>query len=162
MVSVEGGNYPVPPTVLARFAVLGRQGSTLTVLRHARIAEKMGLSGTDHKALDLVGQAEGPLTAGRIAELTGLSTGAVTGVIDRLEKAGFVRRVRDPQDRRRVFVEIIPMDEERFAPLFQSALELTERVLEHFSPEDREVIERFQNTMLDELRDELLGDSGHP
>ena len=71
--------YPVPPEELARFGSLGREGSTLTVLRHARIAEKMGLSGTDHKALDLVRQAEGALTAGRIAELTGLSTGAVTG-----------------------------------------------------------------------------------
>ena len=151
--------YPVPPEELARFGSLGREGSTLTVLRHARIAEKMGLSGTDHKALDLVRQAEGALTAGRIAELTGLSTGAVTGVIDRLEKAGFVRRVRDRQDRRKVLVEIVPIDEERFAPLFQSALDLTVRVLEKFTPEEREAIERFQNAMLEELRNEILGDS---
>lgn len=161
MANTKGKKYPVPPEVLARFASLGRQTSTLTVLRHARIAEKMGLSGTDHKALDLVGQAEGSLTAGRIAALTGLSTGAVTGVIDRLEKAGFVRRVRDPQDRRKVHVEIVPIDEERFAPLFQPALQLTERVLEDFSPEEREVIERFQNEVLDEFRGEILGDFPH-
>lgn len=75
----EGKRYPVPPEVLARFAEIGRESSTLAVLRHARIAEKMGLSGTDHKALDLASRAEGPLTAGEIAKLTGLSTGAVTG-----------------------------------------------------------------------------------
>jgi DNA-binding MarR family transcriptional regulator len=151
--------YPVSSEELARFGNLGRETSTLTVLRHARIAEKLGLSGTDHKALDLVGQAEGPLTAGRIAELTGLSTGAVTGVIDRLEQAGFVRRVRDLRDRRKVLVEIAPVDEERFLPLFQSALDFTRDVLERFSSEERNIIERFQNEMLAELRNEILGDS---
>jgi DNA-binding MarR family transcriptional regulator len=153
--------YPVPPAELARFASLGREASTLTVLRHARIAEKMGLSGTDHKALDLVRNAEGALTAGRIAALTGLSTGAVTGVLDRLENAGFVRRVRDRQDRRKVLVEIVPIDEHRFAPLFQSALDFTVRVLERFTPEEREAIERFQTAMLDELRREMPGDARH-
>jgi DNA-binding MarR family transcriptional regulator len=151
--------YPVSPEELDRFGHLGRETSTLTVLRHARIAEKMGLSGTDHKALDLVRQAEGALTAGRIAELTGLSTGAVTGVIDRLEKAGFVRRVRDLQDRRKVLVEIAPIDEARFLPLFQSALDSTMRILERFTPEERKAIERFQNEMLGELRNEVLGAS---
>jgi DNA-binding MarR family transcriptional regulator len=151
--------YPVSSGELARFGNLGRETSTLTVLRHARIAEKLGLSATDHKALDLVGQAEGPLTAGRIAELTGLSTGAVTGVIDRLERAGFVRRVRDQQDRRRVHVEIAPPDAERLAPLFQSALDFTRDVLERFSSEERNIIERFQNEMLGELRKEIHGES---
>jgi DNA-binding MarR family transcriptional regulator len=151
--------YPMSSEESARFGNLGRETSTLTVLRHARIAEKMGLSGTDHKALDLVRQADGPMTAGRIAELTALSTGAVTGVIDRLEKAGFVRRVRDPQDRRKVFVEVAPIDEERFLPLFQSALDSTIRILESFSPEERKAIERFQNEMLAELRNEILGAS---
>jgi DNA-binding MarR family transcriptional regulator len=151
--------YPVSSEELARFGNLGRETSTLTVLRHARIAEELGLSATDHKALDLVGQAGGPLTAGRIAELTGLSTGAVTGVIDRLERAGFVRRVRDQQDRRKVHVEIAPLDTERLAPLFQSALDFTRDVLERFSSEERNIIERFQNEMLGELRNEMRGES---
>ena len=151
--------YPVSAEEVDRFGNLGRETSTLTVLRHARIAEKMGLSATDHKALDLVRQAEGALTAGRIAELTALSTGAVTGVIDRLEKAGFVRRVRDRQDRRKVLVEITPIDEERLLPLFRSALDSTIRILENFTPEERKVVERFQNEMLDALRDEILGSS---
>jgi DNA-binding MarR family transcriptional regulator len=156
MATETGNTYPVPPDVRTRFSQLGREGSTFTVLRHARIAEKMGLSATDYKALDLVRQAEGALTAGRIAQLTGLSTGAVTGVIDRLEKAGFVRRVRDAKDRRKVLVEILSMDEKRFAPLFQPAFDAVVRVLERFSPEERDVIERYQRAVLDELRAETL------
>jgi DNA-binding MarR family transcriptional regulator len=149
----------VPPEVLERFSDLGREGSTLAVLRHARIAEQMGLSATDHKALDLASRAEGPLTAGRIAQLTGLSTGAVTGVIDRLERAGFVRRVRDTQDRRKVLVEILPFDEAQFAPLFGSAVVAMQQVLEQFSPEERDVVERFEREVQRLMRADILGEN---
>ncbi|MEU4251347.1 MarR family transcriptional regulator [Amycolatopsis sp. NPDC026612] len=151
--------YPVTEEELLRFAELGRQGSTFTVLRHARIAERMGLSGTDHKTFDLVIQVGGPLTAGRIAELTGLSTGAVTGVIDRLEKVGLVRRVRDTEDRRKVLVEVVPGAHERFAPLFESAFDALREQLAQFSPAERKVIERYQNVILDQVRAEVMGDS---
>lgn len=154
--------YPLSAEEMARFAELGREGSTLTVLRHARIAERMGLSATDHKALELVGQAEGPLTAGRIAELTGLSTGAVTGVMDRLEKAGLARRVRDTVDRRKVLIEIVPGAMDRYASLFESAYTNMKNLLEQFSPEERKVLMRFQSALLDGLRDELLGNSARP
>jgi DNA-binding MarR family transcriptional regulator len=70
---------------------------------HQAIAEQLGLSMADHKALDLV-CAAGSLTAGQLAELTNLTTGGVTGLVDRLEQAGLVRRERDPHDRRRVIV----------------------------------------------------------
>ncbi|HVW41324.1 MAG TPA: MarR family transcriptional regulator [Amycolatopsis sp.] len=149
--------YPVPPEVLRRFGELGRESSTLAVLRHARIAEQMGLSATDHKALDLASRAEGPLTAGRIAQLTGLSTGAVTGVIDRLERAGFVRRVRDEQDRRKVLVELMPFDEEKYAPLFASALDALEEVLAKFSPEERAVVERYERALYQRLHNDIFG-----
>ncbi|WP_439383945.1 MarR family winged helix-turn-helix transcriptional regulator [Amycolatopsis lexingtonensis] len=153
--------YPVTDDELFRFAELGRRSSTLTVLRHARIAERMGLSGTDHKTFDLVIQSGGPLTAGRIAELTGLSTGAVTGVIDRLEKVGLVRRVRDPEDRRKVLVAVVPGAEERFAPLFESAFDVLRETLAQFSPTERKAIERYQNVILEQLRAEIL-DNGRP
>jgi DNA-binding MarR family transcriptional regulator len=154
----EEPRYPVPPEELQRFWELGRESSTLAVLRHARVAERMGLSATDHKALDLAARAQGPLTAGRIARLTGLSTGAVTGVIDRLERAGYVRRVRDAQDRRKVLVEILPFDEEKNAPLFGSALAMMERVLERFTPQERDVVERFQRRLQELMREDILGD----
>lgn len=73
----------------------------------------------------------GPLTAGRLAELTGLTTGAITGVVDRLEGSGFVRRERDASDRRRVIVHLVP-DRARkigklFAPLARAMAELSGR-----------------------------------
>ncbi|RSM43017.1 transcriptional regulator [Amycolatopsis balhimycina DSM 5908] len=151
--------YPVTDEELFRFAELGRHSSTFTVLRHVRIAEQMGLSGTDHKTFDLVGQSDGPLTAGRIAELTGLSTGAVTGVIDRLERVGLVRRVRDLEDRRKVLVEVVPGAEERFAPLFQPAFDALRETLVQFSPAERKVIERYQNVILEQLRAEVMDNS---
>ncbi len=67
------------------------------------VADRAGVSSSDMDCIDFV-NVEGRMTAGRLAELTGLTTGAITGVVDRLEKAGFVRRERDENDRRKVFI----------------------------------------------------------
>ena len=74
------------------------------VLFHQAVADVLGLHVTDHKCLDIIHRL-GPVPAGKLAELTGLTTGAVTGIIDRLEKAGYVRRTSDPDDRRKTIVE---------------------------------------------------------
>ena len=81
-----------------------REMSTETIMFHQAVADALGLHITDHKGLDLI-YRYGPMPAGRLAELTGLTTGAVTGIIDRLEKAGYVRRVNDPKDRRITIIE---------------------------------------------------------
>ena len=81
-----------------------REMSTETIMFHQGVADVLGLHITDHKCLDLIRQY-GAMPAGRLAELTGLTTGAITGIIDRLEKAGYVRRANDPKDRRRTIVE---------------------------------------------------------
>ncbi len=97
-----------------------RRLSTATILFHQAIADRLGMHLTDHKCGDILLQT-GPITAGELAERTGLTTGAITGVIDRLEKAGFVRRGRDSGDRRRVIIEPLPERiEGQIAPLFQS------------------------------------------
>jgi DNA-binding MarR family transcriptional regulator len=70
-------------------------------------ARRLGVNETDLHCLNII-QNSGGLTAGELAEAAGLTTGAVTGVIDRLEKAGFARRVPDPADRRRVKLEVTP------------------------------------------------------
>jgi DNA-binding MarR family transcriptional regulator len=81
-----------------------REMSTETIMFHQAVADVLGLHITDHKCLDIIYRF-GAMPAGRLAELTGLTTGAVTGIIDRLEKAGYVRRANDPKDRRRTIVE---------------------------------------------------------
>src|ERR671911_2492369 len=81
-----------------------REMSTETIMFHQAVADVLGLHITDHKCLDLIRQY-GAMPAGRLAELTGLTTGAVTGIIDRLEEGGYVSRTDDPKDRRRIIVE---------------------------------------------------------
>src|SRR5437763_16878943 len=80
-------------------------------------AERLGINRTDLLCLNAI-ENSGGLTAGQIAAHTGLTTGAVTGVVDRLERAGYARRARDPHDRRRVAVERTPAFYERAAEIW--------------------------------------------
>ncbi|MBX9387162.1 MarR family winged helix-turn-helix transcriptional regulator [Streptomonospora nanhaiensis] len=88
-------------------AALGQRLSTAVVLFHEAVGQRLGLRALDHRALGLIDR-EGPLTAGALAELTGLTPGAVTGLVDRLSALGYVTRVPDPADRRRVLVSVAP------------------------------------------------------
>ena len=87
--------------------LLGREFTTAIVIFHEAVGRLLGLSAAERKCVDVLRRL-GPVTAGKIGEHTGLTTGAVTGLIDRLEKAGYVRRERDPRDRRKVVVELLP------------------------------------------------------
>jgi predicted transcriptional regulator len=87
--------------------LLGREFSTAVVVFHEAIGRLLGLSAVERKCIDVLRRL-GPVTAGTIGEHTGLTTGAVTGLMDRLEKAGYVRRERDPHDRRKVLVQLVP------------------------------------------------------
>ena len=90
--------------------LLGREFSTAIVMFHEAVGRLMGLSAVERKCIDVLRRL-GPVTAGTIAEHTGLTTGAVTGLMDRLEKAGYVRRERDPNDRRKVVVHLLPNEQ---------------------------------------------------
>ena len=79
---------------------LARRHSTATVLFHHALAERLGQGPTDHKCLDLLWE-RAPLTASELAAITGLTSGAVTGVVARLERSGWLRREPHPQDRRK-------------------------------------------------------------
>jgi DNA-binding MarR family transcriptional regulator len=98
------------PADAPRMADLGRALGAAVVMFHSQVADCLGLSVTDYKCLDLAIRAGKPVTAGQLAELSGLSAGSVTGVVDRLERAGYARRIRDPQDRRKVLVQPITDD----------------------------------------------------
>lgn len=96
------------------------------------VAERVGLNATDMESLDFL-NLYGPMTAGRLAELSGLTTGAVTGVIDRLEAAGYVRRERDPKDRRRVIIQPRPERFGDFTPYYGPLYELMTNLLARYS-----------------------------
>ncbi|GAB3832456.1 MarR family winged helix-turn-helix transcriptional regulator [Dactylosporangium cerinum] len=87
-----------------------RSFTAYAVLYSQAVAERLGLSATDSRCVDLLDR-HGPMSAGRLAELTGLTSGAVTGIVDRLERARFARREPDPMDRRRVIVHLVPARE---------------------------------------------------
>ena len=84
-----------------------RKSSALGVIFGQTVANAVGISSSDLECLDFL-NIEGRVTAGRLAELTGLTTGAITGLVDRMEEAGLVRRERDEEDRRKVYIAIVP------------------------------------------------------
>ncbi len=133
---------------------LGRELSARTLMFHAAIAEHVGLSATEHKALDLLSRA-GSMTAGQLAELSGLTTGAVTGLVDRLEKSGFVKRERDPKDRRRVVIDPqIDKMEQEIGPLFGAMSQRMEQLMAGYSDPELATIYDFLTQSIAVLREE--------
>jgi DNA-binding MarR family transcriptional regulator len=90
-----------------------RRSSAAGVLHGQTVARRVGVNSSDLECLDLI-LMSGPSTAGEIARHTGLTSGAVTGLIDRLERLGLVERTADPADRRKVLVRV---REDRIGPI---------------------------------------------
>ena len=107
-----------------------------------RVATRFKPSRSDMRCLDLLNRL-GPMTAGQLAEETQLSTGAVTFMLDRLEEAEVVKRRRDTEDRRRVWVEIVPEARERLAGLQQPIAEEMRQVARHFKADELALVRDF-------------------
>jgi DNA-binding MarR family transcriptional regulator len=133
---------------------LTRDLSTETILLHQAIADRLGLNLTDHKCLGFLLEAGEPITAGQLAGLTGLTTGAITGIVDRLERAGYVRRKRDPEDRRRATLEV---NHDKVArevfPLFEELAKRMAAVAASYSKRDLATITGFMERGLEISRD---------
>jgi DNA-binding MarR family transcriptional regulator len=124
-----------------------REVSGQGVLYSQMVAERLGINSTDLECLDYV--IRGPVTPGALAETTGLTTGAITGVIDRLEKAGYVYRDRDAEDRRKVYVRALPAVEERIVPLFEPMERQAMAALARFDDEQLALILDFLTSSRD-------------
>ena len=124
--------------------MMGFRLSTATVLFHSAVAARLGLNVTDIKCYSLIRQM-GPMTAGELAEQTGLTTGAITGVIDRLEKEGLVQRGRDSADRRRVIIQQVenPAHEKAMMELYAPLGSAITALVNSYSAEERAVTEDF-------------------
>jgi DNA-binding MarR family transcriptional regulator len=125
------------------FRASSRAYSDASILMHEAIARQAGLSGTDHKYLGLL-MEKGKLTAGELAQLTGLTTGAVTGLIDRLEKKKLVKRQFDAEDRRKVF--IVPQmknTQKLLTPLFADLQKKTAGLIATFSEKEIQIIQKY-------------------
>jgi DNA-binding MarR family transcriptional regulator len=133
----------------------GRQMSTATIMFHQAVADRIGLNPTDHKCADLLFM-KGPMTAGELSQLTGLTTGAITGVIDRLEGAGFAQREADPNDRRRVVVRVLPKCHREVGRLFESLAAAVEALCSRYSDRQLTVILDFMNRSREMAHEETL------
>ena len=105
-------------------------------------ADQYGLNRTDMRALDLVGRA-GPLAPTALARLLGFTTGGVTTVLDRLERAGYIRRRPDPADRRRLVVEVTQATAARDAEVFGVLIHQTSDLLSGYTDDQLLVIDDF-------------------
>jgi DNA-binding MarR family transcriptional regulator len=133
--------------------LIGREFSTAVVMFHEAVGKRLGISGTERKLLDVLGRL-GPATAGDLATHTGLSTGAITGVVDRLVKAGYAQREPNPRDRRSVIVTRLPnpasdrLAAEVFGPLGQAIADLSA----HYQPAELAAISSYLTGLTDILR----------
>ena len=122
---------------------LSQQYAYTSFQMHEAIGRKAGLSGTDHKYLGFLIE-KGQMTAGELSELTGLTTGAVTGLIDRFEKKKLVKRQFAEDDRRKVFIK--PNTENimsLFVPLYKEFRNKSEKLMASFSNKEIKIIETY-------------------
>ncbi|WP_439558105.1 MarR family winged helix-turn-helix transcriptional regulator [Dyadobacter sp.] len=128
---------------LRRIRKLSQQYAFTSIQLHEAVARKAGLPGTDHKYLGFLLE-KGQMTAGELSALTGLTTGAVTGLVDRFEKKNLVKRHFAADDRRKVI--IVPHTEnimELLVPLYEDFRSKTEKLIASFSVEESKVIESY-------------------
>lgn len=144
--------------LVERISLLGREFSDATIKLHEAIAGSAGLTGTDHKYLGLL-LRNGPSTAGELGKLTGLTTGSVTALVDRLEEKQLVRRVFSNTDRRKVIIE---PDAAAAARLLGPAFELLQKkvvaLVGTLTAADREIVARYLQeaiTVMDDVRTTL-------
>src|SRR5579859_3584283 len=134
-------------------AGLGRRFSDATIFLHEAIAQKAGLTVTDHKYLGLIMQ-KGPMTAGELSKLTMLTTGAITGLVDRLEKKKLVKRQFDKSDRRKII--IVPNFENASKLLGAVQTQLRTRIIDMistFSDDELNVIEKYLQMTIDVMNE---------
>ncbi|MFC9994770.1 MarR family winged helix-turn-helix transcriptional regulator [Nocardia sp. NPDC127526] len=102
----------------AALTLAAQRTATDAVMMHQAMADRLGLHVTDLRCLNML-RLDGPATAGELAQRTGLTTGAITRMIDRLLKAGFVRRENDARDRRRVIITAVAERIDEIAPHYE-------------------------------------------
>jgi DNA-binding MarR family transcriptional regulator len=141
--------------LMEALSIAGRRISTYTVLFSQAVAERVGLNATDMECGDILNWT-GPIAAGRLAELSGLTTGAVTGVIDRLERAGFVRREKDPNDRRRVIVQPLLERYNEVLPLYEGMIRTMDEFTARYTEQELAVLLDFTTRMGDVLFDQAV------
>lgn len=149
------------PNRLDSFRAVSRKYSDTSIRMHEAIARKAGLSGTDHKHLGLLID-RGPMTAGELSQLTGLTGGAITGLIDRLERKKLAKREFDKDDRRKVYIVADAAAATKLlTPLFKDLQNRTAKLLNTYTDAELSIIKKYMEeatgvmeTVLEDFKNE--------
>ena len=133
-----------------------RQFTSLSAFFFRALAARLDMNATDLQVIDIL-EITGPSTAGQLAELTGLTTGAITGMIDRLEKNGWVRRESDPNDGRRVLVRLSPSETaiKEIGPIFDSVGHPWDEMAAQYDDQQLAFLIDFLRTSSNTSKDEI-------
>src|SRR6516162_6408841 len=152
---------PAPVTPADRIVLEIRKFIAAAIFFNAQAAEKVGLGLTDMQTLHML-QLYGPSTPSRLAAATGLSSGGVTVALDRLEKAGHIRRAPNPADRRSLLVTLVPASLVKLAGLYEGVERETRRQLATLPQRDLVAVIRFFEALAEVRRREDRIRSGAP
>ena len=145
-VDAEITRVPAPATIADRVVLEIRKFLAAGILFNAQTAEKVGLGMTDMQMLHML-QLYGPSTPSQLAGWTRLSSGGVTVALDRLEKGGYLRRERNPADRRSLLIALIPARFRKVAAMYEGVEKETRLLLATLPQSDLEAVVRFFETL---------------
>ena|SRR5881394_1792564 len=138
-----------------QFNRLHRELATAMIVFHEAGARRLGMTAAERKCAGLIAEW-GETTPKQLAEATGLTTGAITGIVDRLERAGYARREPNPKDRRSVIIRA--RNTERLAketkPIFAALTEAMTKLADQYSPEQRALILKHLEDTIAILREQ--------
>jgi DNA-binding transcriptional ArsR family regulator len=150
-----GAGPPERKALAAAFGEGFRKTGALMQLMGQAAADRIGLNATDLNCLNIL-SFSGEMTAGELARATGLTTASITGVADRLEEAGYVRRERDPRDRRRVVIRLVlERALQDVAPVFLPLILGWQGVVTRYTDDELRLIVEFYGLMEDVIRAHL-------
>jgi DNA-binding MarR family transcriptional regulator len=151
-----GVDRPERARLAAEFGAAVRRTGALFQLVGQAAAERIGLNATDLNCLNIL-SFTGQMTAGELARATGLTTASITGVADRLEEAGYVRRERDPTDRRRVVIRLVPEKAVNVvAPVFLPMVRDWQEMTAQYTDDELRLIVDFYGRMAEIIRQHLF------
>src|SRR6266480_4960723 len=157
-----GASTPGRAELELAFATAMRRTGSLMQLMGQAAADRIGINATDLNCLNIL-SFSGHMTAGELARATGLTTASITGVIDRLEEAGYVTRERDPHDRRRVVVQVVLEKALKdVASVFRPMIQDWQEVAAHYSDDELRLIVDFYGRMEEVFRKHLARLRGGP